>query len=107
MFEKFFSGGVLAHCFYPRNGRAHFDDAETWSLGLGGNVINLEWVAIHEFGHGLGLDHSEIFDAVMYPFYPSDASSIALRQDDINGIQTLYGRGFFISDPSLMVMIEY
>ena len=26
-------GGVLAHAFLPRNGDAHFDDSETWSIG--------------------------------------------------------------------------
>uniref|UniRef100_A0ACB8FGC0 Uncharacterized protein n=1 Tax=Sphaerodactylus townsendi TaxID=933632 RepID=A0ACB8FGC0_9SAUR len=54
--------------------------------------INLFHVAAHEFGHALGLAHSTIQDALMFPKYiHSDPAKVRLHQDDIEGIQSLYG----------------
>lgn len=47
-------------------------------------------MAAHEFGHALGLDHSKIKDALMYPMYKY-VEDFSLNQDDIEGIQYLYG----------------
>ncbi|PIO30841.1 hypothetical protein AB205_0114390, partial [Aquarana catesbeiana] len=54
---------------------------------------NLFLVAAHEFGHSLGLHHSEDPGALMYPNYPNtDPYRFKLPQDDINAIQSLYGK---------------
>lgn len=54
---------------------------------------NLFLVAAHEFGHSLGLSHSSDPGALMYPNYAfNEPSTYALHQDDINGIQALYGK---------------
>ena len=52
------------------------------------NAIDTQTVWLHEFGHGLGLDHSNVTGAVMEPFY--DGVRRALHQDDINGLNFLY-----------------
>ena len=46
-------------------------------------------VAIHEIGHNLGLDHSNVGNSIMYPFIQNNING--LHDDDINGIQKLYG----------------
>nr|XP_033804893.1 matrix metalloproteinase-18-like isoform X2 [Geotrypetes seraphini] len=85
--------GTLAHAFAPSEdigGDAHFDEDENWTKGSVG--YNLFLVAAHEFGHSLGLSHSSIPGALMYPTYSyTNPNEFHLPQDDVNGIQALYG----------------
>ncbi|XP_046638639.1 uncharacterized protein LOC124316736 [Daphnia pulicaria] len=81
-------GGILAHAFFPESGDTHFDEAETWTIS--NNGANLFQVATHEFGHALGLEHSESKTAVMYSLYDYHPD-FKLESDDINRIQELYG----------------
>jgi hypothetical protein len=84
-------GGILAHAAYPPPlggaiaGEIHFDDDEPWTIDNSGR--NLLSVAIHEIGHALGLGHSSVTNAIMYPYYTGITS---LSYDDISAICDLY-----------------
>jgi hypothetical protein len=89
--------GVLAHCYYPPPngsfaGDCHFDEAETWSVNTPPSGTDLPTVALHELGHGLGLNHSDVNSAVMFAFYGGPRRE--LTADDIAGIQSIYGGRF-------------
>ncbi|CAH2225382.1 collagenase 3 [Pelobates cultripes] len=90
--------GILAHAFPPGadiGGDIHFDDDETWTMtaeDIEGNSYNLFTVAAHEIGHSLGLDHSSDPRALMFPLYTFiSLKNYSLADDDIRGIQVLYG----------------
>ena len=85
------AGRVLAHAYFPEDGRAHFDEDETYTHNTTEGT-NLLWVAVHEFGHSLGLAHTNIQGAIMYPFYTGYVPDMELHSDDIAGIQSLYGK---------------
>lgn len=84
-------GGVLAHAFYPEDGRAHFDDEELWVYHESEGP-EIEVVATHELGHSLGLSHTVVRGAIMAPFYQEYADNFPLHEDDILGIQSHYGK---------------
>ena len=66
----------------------HFDDDERWVNSNTSNV-DLLTVAAHEIGHTLGFAHSNDPGALMFPSY--DGPRRFLGDDDIAGVQDLYG----------------
>ena len=102
-------GGVLAHAFFPPPnggsyaGDMHFDDDETWTKHQRSNNSqprDLVTVAAHELGHSLGLGHSQVGNALMYPYY--DGSHRYLAQDDIDGINSIYPLEVVTGGPTAM-----
>ena len=84
-------GGTLAHAFFPVfGGDAHFDDEEDWTVNTHRGT-SLLMTASHELGHSLGLSHSNVRSSLMAPFYRGYDANLSLEEDDIRGIQALYG----------------
>lgn len=84
--------GVLAHAYYsptinpdPIAGDMHFDEDETWRIGANFDMFS---VALHEAGHSLGLNHTDVPGSVMLPIYAGVVTELAA--DDIAGIQSIY-----------------
>ena len=109
-------GGVLAHAYYPPPnsgalaGDAHFDEAESWTLNIptGAGKIDLVTVAAHEFGHSLGLRHSNVNGSMMFPSYTGPRRY--LHSDDIAGIRSIYGGYGIASAPWIhgtSIQVEY
>ena len=101
--EVFFrndSSGLVGETYWWYDGSGRLVDADillhesyTFFAGSGcSNGIYIEDVAIHEFGHALGLGHSEFADTTMEPAMPGycDTSQLTLAADDISGIRSLY-----------------
>ena len=92
---------VLAHAFFPvlsdgLAGDVHFDNGNSWGLFQSGNEFDVIEVMLHELGHSLGLGHETTLDAIMNPIIGGRFSGLGtgfLLQDDIDGIQALYGDG--------------
>jgi hypothetical protein len=82
-------GGTLGHAFAPTDGRFHYDGDERWSVGAVSGAFDLQTIAVHEIGHNLGLGHSSVLEAIMFPTIPSGATK-GLHPDDIEGIRVLY-----------------
>lgn len=93
-------GGILAHAFFPYEesdlgGDIHFDNDEKWIDKMDSkdyNGIDFFTVALHELGHSLGLSHTPVFSAVMFPYYNGydDSPQPQLTYDDILGMYDLY-----------------
>ncbi|XP_048752596.2 matrix metalloproteinase-17-like isoform X2 [Ostrea edulis] len=87
-------GLILAHAFFPgkdKGGDTHFDEDEKWTINSNGEGVDLFMVAAHEFGHALGLSHSNEPKALMYPWYQGYIPDFQLPYDDTLGIQVIYG----------------
>ena len=92
--------GVLAAAFIPpgTNNLWHilFDDPQwVWDDGPGNPIpgaIDLQGVGCHEFGHALGMGHTTVMNATMFPSVNNaGVSERSIEGDDRAGIQAAYG----------------
>jgi hypothetical protein len=86
---------ALTTNWYDDDGTMREGDIQLDPSALNGNY-NLQQVVAHEIGHVLGLDHSAVISAVMYP-YVGRGGTLALDSDDRVAITSIYPK----SDPSV------
>ncbi|HEX9792400.1 MAG TPA: matrixin family metalloprotease [Planctomycetota bacterium] len=89
------SGGVLAFMQGDANGWwVRFYQGWTWQDGPGAisTGFDLQSVGCHEVGHSLGLGHSTVNGATMYPSIGQGSESErSIENDDKNGVKAVYG----------------
>jgi Matrixin/Bacterial Ig-like domain len=87
-----FGSSTLALTYQPPSAN-NFSIAGTMTFNTGqsfnaSSTYNLFTVAMHEFGHALGLNESSVTNAVMYGSYTGEKTGLA--SDDIAGIRSIY-----------------
>jgi hypothetical protein len=100
MFRNASSGSAIATTYWWSSGSRIIDaDIVFWDGGFQfftgstgcSNGFYIEDIAAHEFGHALGLGHSTVASATMYPSVSTCATgNRTLDPDDIAGVQALY-----------------
>ena len=105
-------GSTLAQAYYPDDvnreptaGDVEFDTGETWEIGNGegGRAFDLVFVAVHEIGHSLGLEHSDAVGSIMRATISPSQAFQRLADADIEAIQSIYAAGTSLSLLSVAV----
>jgi hypothetical protein len=93
------NNSILATTHYDATGDVYnsfyieFNSNKAWSTASNGESgkFDVESVAAHEFGHGLGLGHSIALYATMFESTAAgEISKRSLHKDDIDGIKSIY-----------------
>jgi len=97
-----FAGQMLdTDTLFRNDGQATFATPAALATPAGQGAYDLESLLIHEIGHWLGLDHSAVWRAIMFPFAPppgqflgdrptAQAPDGPLADDDRTGVRALY-----------------
>ena len=93
---------VLAHAYYPgavlgvtgnHGGDMHFDYADRWRRDgqVVANAFSIKMVAVHEFGHALGIGHLSDPNTIMYSFAKGSSTDYDTEwADGVIGDTTTY-----------------
>jgi hypothetical protein len=93
------AGGTLAQAYFPsdvnwntRAGDVQFDVAEPYEIGnsKGAAAFDFLWVAVHEIGHALGLDHNSVASSVLAPSVSATQYFVSLGNEEISDIRSMY-----------------
>ncbi len=93
-------GGVLAYTETPISDGwriRYYREPWIWTDGPGtgsggGYRIDIQGVACHEYGHALGLGHTTVGGATMYPSISGNGVvARSINSDDSAGVQAVYG----------------
>ena len=91
------SSGVLAYCETPISNGWRIRMCESWTWADGpttsiGNAMDIQGIFCHEYGHALGLGHSTVGSATMYPSASGNGTPArSIAADDSAGVQFIYG----------------
>jgi Matrixin/Carboxypeptidase regulatory-like domain len=98
--DLFRGQGALAMTTYTfDHSTGHFTDADIMvDSSLMNGKFNVQMALQHEIGHVLGLDHSGVISAVMYPYVSNSEGVGTFDSDDRIAIATSYPK----SDPTLV-----
>jgi hypothetical protein len=110
------NGSTFANTYWWYDGTGHLVDADiefwdggfTFFTGTSGCSSGeyLEDASMHEFGHALGLQHSSVTTATMYPTLPKCSMTWrTLDPDDLAGVEALYPASGATSDTAPTVSI--
>ncbi|HND55251.1 MAG TPA: matrixin family metalloprotease, partial [Pirellulaceae bacterium] len=92
-------GGTLAQAYFPGDsfrstigGDVQFDLSDTWEVGnaRGAAATDLTYVAVHEIGHALGVDHISGASSVMNPSVSPTQAFSKLDPAAVDAIHALY-----------------
>ena len=102
------AGGTLAQAYFPDDvnrariaGDIQFDSSERWEVGndLGSRATDLLFVAVHEIGHSLGLEHSDVNGSVLEATVSPNQFFTSLDDDDRDAALALYAPAVVTIDP--------
>lgn len=97
-----FAGQILdSDTLFRNDGQATFATPGALATSAGAGAYDFESLLTHEIGHWLGLDHSGVWRAILFPFAPPPGQFLGerptaqtpdapLADDDRTGIRVLY-----------------
>ena len=103
-------GGTLAQAYLPDDvnrariaGDIQFDSSENWEVGngQGSRATDLLYVAVHEIGHALGLEHSDVNGSVLEATVSPNQFFTSLDDDDRDAALALYAPAVVTIDPTI------